>query len=303
MPNARSCPRCGLVLPGQGAATPAQPRVVEPALQRVILTEPPAQESYPQEPRVVEPPAVRRESPGNSVPDRSANPYQPYVQATAAASPLPQRGQSGPLGRSGQTGPLTARGQTGPLSSRSGTGPLTSRGSLELLAGESIAYQLGALYLTTKRVILLAPSVVRSAFVRDIDAVGTFTEKSSPWLLVFGFLLIALSGGAAYAAITPGLKNSIILLNTVPQQFMWLIALAFGLPGLYVVLRAALWVKRTLFVSVKGRPLITVSISDWGHKKLEGMDEFVNAFFQIKETQMELFNTGPLATGPLPPLD
>ncbi len=43
------------------------------------------------------------------------------------------------------------------------------------------------------------------------------------------------------------------------------------------------WVKRTLFISVSGRPLITVSVADWNSRKLEGMDGFVNAFFQVKD--------------------
>ena len=154
------------------------------------------------------------------------------------------------------------------------------------MPGESVAYQLGALYLTTKRVILLAPSVVRSAFVRDIDAVGTFTEKSSGWLLALGLFLLALSGGLVYATFDRQWESSFPFLYVVPP---WTIGLAFGLISLYPIIRSFFWTKRTLFVSVKGRPLITVSISDWSQKRLDGMDEFVNAFFQIKD-----FMTGEL---------
>jgi hypothetical protein len=168
------------------------------------------------------------------------------------------------------------------------------------LPGESVAYQLGALYLTTKRVILLAPSVVRSAFVRDIDAVGTFTEKSSGWLLAFGLLLLALGGGGIYLSLYPEYRADLPILYSVEP---WYVSAVLAIPALYFIIRYLLWVKRTLFVSVKGRPLITVSIADWSRKRLDGMDEFVNAFFQIKETQMEQIVTGPLYnTGPLPML-
>jgi hypothetical protein len=93
-------------------------------------------------------------------------------------------------------------------------------------------------------------------------------------------LLFALSGGLVYASLTPTLEASSPFLFVVPP---WTIALVLGLLGLLVLLRFLAWTKRTLFVSVKGRPLITVSIADWSQKKLDGMDEFVNAFFQIKD--------------------
>jgi hypothetical protein len=163
------------------------------------------------------------------------------------------------------------------------TGPLVPRGALELLPGESIAFQLGALYLTTKRVILLAPSVVRSAFVRDIDAVGTFTERASAWVPIFGFVLLGLSGLGFY-----GMVSQAQLRSTFPLLASWgpilpIVAGILALWGLFLLARYFFWVKRTLFVSVKGRPLITVSIADWNHQKLEGMDSFVNAFFGIKD--------------------
>jgi hypothetical protein len=164
---------------------------------------------------------------------------------------------------------------TGPL-----TGSLAPRGALELLPGENVAYQLGALYLTTKRVILLAPSVIRSAFVRDIDAVGTFTERSSGWLLALASLLLILVGGLSYAAIDAQLVAAFPFLYVIPP---WIMAIPLSLLTIFLFVRFIYWTKRTLFVSVKGRPLITVSISDWSQKKHDGMDEFVNAFFQIKD--------------------
>ena len=52
-----------------------------------------------------------------------------------------------------------------------------------LLPQEEVVTQLGALYLTNKRVILYAPTILRAAFLRDVDAVGTLTERSSGWTL------------------------------------------------------------------------------------------------------------------------
>jgi hypothetical protein len=126
--------------------------------------------------------------------------------------------------------------------------------------------------------------------VRDIDAVGTFTERSSGWLLGFAILLMALAAGLAYASLSPQFINVLPFLYAVPP---WIVAIPLATLSLFFVLRFFFWTKRTLFVSVKGRPLITVSISDWSQKKLDGMDEFVNAFFQIKD----------LMTGDLLPYD
>jgi hypothetical protein len=160
---------------------------------------------------------------------------------------------------------------------------LVPRGALELLPGESIAFQLGALYLTTKRVILLAPSVVRSAFVRDIDAVGTFTERASAWVPIFGFILLGLSGLGFYGMVAQAELRSTFPLLTGWGPVLPIVAGILALWGLFLLARYFFWIKRTLFVSVKGRPLITVSIADWNHQKLEGMDSFVNAFFGIKD--------------------
>lgn len=152
-----------------------------------------------------------------------------------------------------------------------------------MLPQESVAYQLGALYLTTKRVILLAPTVIRSAFIRDIDAVGTFTERASGWYLFSGVMLIGLAVGAVYASVARRAQN----LDAAFPFFYYIdplvFAVAFVVAALAFIVRYFFHVKRTLFVSVKGRPLITVSISDWNTNKLEGMDSFVNAFFQIKD--------------------
>lgn len=155
------------------------------------------------------------------------------------------------------------------------------RGAVELLPHESVAFQLGALYLTNKRVILLAPSVVRAAFIRDIDAVGTLTERASGWSLFFGLLLAALSALAVYASLARRqYETTFSLLYLIDPLF---IAIPLAVLALVVLSTYFFWMKRTLFVSVKGRPLITVSISDWNAAKLEGMDAFVNAFSQVKD--------------------
>lgn len=247
------------------------------------------------------------------------SPYA-YVGSTENTTRLSSSGGTGPLsatGRLGSTRILGSTGNTGPLlhTGPLRTGPFDSsvladggnqsaigqpqnaagrpvpRGALELLPQEAVAYQLGALYLTTKRVILLAPTVIRSAFIRDIDAVGTFTERASGWYLFSGLLLIALAVGAVYASVARYSQN----LDSAFPFFYYLNPLVFAAlfvaGALAFLVRYFLHVKRTLFVSVKGRPLITVSISDWNTRKLEGMDAFVNAFFQIKDH----YQTGELA--------
>ena len=223
----------------------------------------------------------------------SALPAQP---APSESTPyLASTGGTGPLGAVGNTGPLLHTGplRTGPfdqsvLAQAPGTqtGPIgkqTPRGALELLPQESVAFQLGALYLTTKRVILLAPSVIRSAFIRDIDAVGTFTERASGWYLFGAVLMLAGTGLSVFLSFAAAAQE-------LRLQYPWLYIIDpiwFGLllvaGAVLTLVRYFFHVKRTLFISVRGRPLITVSIADWNTRKLEGMDSFVNAFFQIKD--------------------
>ncbi|MBF6614587.1 MAG: hypothetical protein IVW55_15855 [Chloroflexi bacterium] len=179
--------------------------------------------------------------------------------------------------------PVRSRGSAAPTPAAAPASSvrLVPRGAIELLPQESVAFQLGALYLTNKRVILLAPSVVRAAFLRDIDAVGTVTERASGWSLFFGLLLAALAVLSLYAS-----YNRSTLQSTIPQLYIFdpiIIAGVLGLLAALAIVGYFLWTKRTLFVSVSGRPLITVSITDWNSRKLEGMDAFVNSFFQLKD--------------------
>ncbi len=180
--------------------------------------------------------------------------------------------------------PVRPRGSVSaatPAAAPASSARLVPRGAIELLPQESVAFQLGALYLTNKRVILLAPSVVRAAFLRDIDAVGTVTERASGWSLFFGLLLAVLAGLSVYAS-----YNRPTFEATIPQLYLVdpiIIASVLGFLAALALVAYFLWTKRTLFVSVSGRPLITVSVTDWNSRKLEGMDAFVNAFFQLKD--------------------
>jgi len=119
--------------------------------------------------------------------------------------------------------------------------------------------------------------------VRDIDAVGTFTERSSVWVPISAILLLALSGFGFYAMVAEAEWKSTLPILYDLGLFLPIIAGLLALWGVYLLARYFFWTKRTLFVSVKGRPLITVSIADWSQRKLEGMDAFVNAFFGIKD--------------------
>jgi hypothetical protein len=150
-----------------------------------------------------------------------------------------------------------------------------------MLPDESVVYQLGALYLTNKRVILLAPSVLRLAFLRDVDAVGTLHERASGWSFFFGLLLLGLSGAALYFGLARNAYEPTFQTLYVINPFI--IAAGLALLAIYLLVNYFFWVKRTLFLSVGGRPLITVSITDWNARKLEGMDQFINLYSQVKD--------------------
>jgi hypothetical protein len=198
-----------------------------------------------------------------------------YAPAAPIAGPLPsQPVRSNNMSASVSSSPAIT--DTSVAAAR-----IVPRGAIELLPEESVAFQLGALYLTNKRVILLAPSVVRAAFLRDVDAVGTLTERSSGWTLFFSLLFLGLAAVGVYASVARrDLESNFPLLFTVEPLY---VAIALAVAGVVLLVMYFLWVKRTLFVSVSGRPLITVSVADWTPRKLEGMDSFVNAFFQMKD--------------------
>jgi hypothetical protein len=166
-----------------------------------------------------------------------------------------------------------------------GSALLVPRGAVEMLPNESVVFQLGALYLTNKRVILLAPSVVRLAFLRDIDAIGTLHERASGWSFFFGLILLGVAGASVYF----GLARSSYEAN-FPTLYIinpFIVAIGLALLAVYLLVNYFFWVKRTLFLSVGGRPLITVSITDWNARKLEGMDQFINIYSQVKDASRQ----------------
>jgi hypothetical protein len=260
-PDAHACPRCGLLLSsvttaeaeqGRDAALPngreAEIHVNEP--DAIVQTQP---VDYSQSPGTVSGTAPYDPifAPPSSVPVR------PLSSDAYTATPVPEA-------------PATA---ASPL--------LVPRGAVEMLPNESVVFQLGALYLTNKRVILLAPSVLRTAFLRDVDAVGTVTERASGWSFFFGLLMLAIAAGAVYLSVMrTQLQQSLEALYKVDPL---IIAGLLGIFAIYLLVNYFFWVKRTLFLSVGGRPLITVSITDWNANKLAGMDAFINAYSQVKD--------------------
>jgi hypothetical protein len=157
----------------------------------------------------------------------------------------------------------------------------TTAGAMVLLPGEEVITQLGALYLTNKRVILYAPSILRAAFLRDVDAVGTLTERASGWSLFFALLFLGLAAVSAFVMLT---QNQVAFsIGSILQLPMWLLALGFAALGGVLLGTYFFWVKKSLFLSVGGRPLIVISLSGWSPKRLEGVDAFINTFSQAKD--------------------
>ncbi len=170
--------------------------------------------------------------------------------------------------------------------------PLARRGRIELLPNEEIIYHLGALYLTNKRVLLYAPTVLRSAFLRDVDAMGMATERLSSSLFILGLammitagltgLLIFFDAHQELAATSP-LKSALdYVRDFLPLPLEWL-ALAVAILGLFFIVSYFLYVSKSLFVSVHGRPLITVSISGYRPRDLDEIDNFINALAAAKD--------------------
>ncbi len=158
-------------------------------------------------------------------------------------------------------------------------------GALVLLPGEEVLLQLGALYLTTRRAILYAPTILRAAFLHDIDAVGTVTERSGGWMFLIGLVSLGAGAAAAYVGLTqPGITWQ---LGELLQANPLLIAIPLLALGLFTLAGYFFWVKRSLFLSVGGRPLIVISVTGWNAKKLEPVDQFVNAFSAAKDRERQ----------------
>src|SRR5207249_2827394 len=92
--------------------------------------------------------------------------YAPGPQGTTEYSPPESSSYQVPMRPiSSSVEPYgAANATTGITTTTDGSALLVPRGAVEMLPNESVVFQLGALYLTNKRVILLAPSVVRLAF-------------------------------------------------------------------------------------------------------------------------------------------
>jgi len=263
-PDARACPRCGLVLTG---LTPSAPQErIEPGGSN-------GRDSYfAPTPSAVEPqPETAPVDYSAAAPPSSGT--APYAPVDLPSYHVPVRPSTREEGAVAVPAPVEQTASSASL--------LVPRGAVEMLPNESVVFQLGALYLTNKRVILLAPSVVRAAFLRDVDAIGTLTERASGWSFFFGLILLGLAGGAVYFAIFRDQYAASYQLFYIFDPRI--LAVGFALLAIYLLANYFFWVKRTLFVSVRGRPLITVSITDWNARKLEGMDSFINAFSQAKD--------------------
>jgi len=272
-PDAQACPRCGLVLTGlAGQEAP-------------VASRPASTTGYDSRP-TVESPARDYSSNGMSSGAPTQASTSPYSSPSASmgATPLssqPVRSQATDIAPSVMDGGTMAAPMVSASGAQSSSSRVVPKGAIELLPEESVVFQLGALYLTNKRVILLAPSVIRAAFLRDVDAVGTLTERSSGWSLFFGLVLLGLAAAGVFLSVSRAqFEANLSLLYVINPLF---IGIGLGAIGLILIIMYFVWVKRTLFVSVSGRPLITVSVADWNSRKLEGMDGFVNAFFQVKD--------------------
>ncbi len=280
-PDARACPRCGLILSSVSSVEPADDATESrPANGREPLS------LFGQDPfrQDAEPP-MQTQSVGYVPPQ-----YEPATGGTAPYQPAEPLSPSYSLPvRPRASEPYVSAPvvyDTGPAGAGAGS-LLVPKGAIEILPNESVVFQLGALYLTNKRVILLAPSVLRTAFLRDIDAVGTLTERASGFSFFVGLLMLAIAGALGYVFVARSqLAPGNDLLSKTEPLYIIIAAIGLAIFAIYLLVNYFFWVKRTLFLSVGGRPLMTVSITDWNSRKLVGMDSFINAYSQVKDAAM-----------------
>lgn len=273
-PDARACPRCGLLL---SSVTPSNEDTADSRTvngRESVSPFGPDSEAVAQTTQSVgyAPPTQEPVSMGGGV-----YPTAPYEPAVEPLSTLPVRPRA--------SEPYTPAPTIDDIAAPGATGLLVPKGAVEMLPNESVVFQLGALYLTNKRVILLAPSVLRTAFLRDIDAIGTLTERASGFSFFIGLALLVIAGALGYVLVAYSelaQQNEFLRNNTNPI-YIAIAAIGMGIFAIYLLVNYFFWVKRTLFLSVGGRPLITVSITDWNNRKLAGMDSFINAYSQVKD--------------------
>ncbi len=171
----------------------------------------------------------------------------------------------------------------------------TVQGRIELLPSESVVHQLGAIYLTNKRVLLYAPNLLRTTSLRDVDAVGAAYDRLNGAIFALGLaltILSALFGGLVFFERQGDLTGSALLdlLQGVRGFFQAVLPLPFlaillgvAAIGIFFIVSYFLWLGRSLFISVHGRPLISVSISGYRPKRLEDVDAFINALWLAKD--------------------
>ncbi|HST03689.1 MAG TPA: hypothetical protein VLQ48_03030, partial [Chloroflexia bacterium] len=225
--DAHACPRCGLVLSGLG-------------IQGQESASSSGSTGYDIRPSYNElPPNYTSASAAGAPTVASATPYsQGPLTAPLSGQPARPTGQqggyiSGGVAPNSSTNGARSSVDPGPDMDAAGA-RIVPRGAIELLPEESVVFQLGALYLTNKRVILLAPTVVRAAFLRDVDAVGTLTERASGWSLFFGLVFLALSGAGIYFSIAHAqFEDALPLLYQVDPLY---IGIALGVLGLILLL-------------------------------------------------------------------
>jgi|GEM_PF-2777247 len=181
--------------------------------------------------------------------------------------------------------PLTAEAEGQP----------TVQGRIELLPSESVVHQLGAIYLTNKRVLLYAPNLLRTTSLRDVDGVGAAYDRLNGAIFALGLALTILSaffGGLVFFERQGDLTGSALLdllqgvrgffQAVLPLPFL-AILVGFAAVGVFFIVSYFLWLGRSLFISVHGRPLISVSISGYRPKRLEDVDTFINALWLAKD--------------------
>src|SRR5207302_8033045 len=114
----------------------------------------------------------------------------------------------------------------------------------------------------------------------------TLTERASGFSFFIGLALLAIAGALGYVLVAYSQlsQTNDFLRNNTNPIYVGIAAVGLAVFAIYLLVNYFFWVKRTLFLSVGGRPLITVSITDWNTRKLAGMDSFINAFSQVKDS-------------------
>lgn len=253
------------------------------------------------EPIIAAPPAVGPVEEGVAASGAGPEPFSVAPPAVELTPPVPEDAPASLPIRPASAPPVETQAATeaaallipdGGLVAGDEAQPLSRRGRIELLPNEEIIYHLGALYLTNKRVLLYAPTVLRAAFLRDVDAMGMATERLSSGVFIVGLLMMVAAGltglliffdaRGELAADSP-LKSALVnVRDFLPVSLEW-VAVAVAALGLFFVVSYFLYVNKSLFVSVHGRPLITVSISGYRPRNLDEVDNFINALAAAKD--------------------